>query len=404
MRAAVYTKASSAAIHQKKSPLDLSPGLSDDGTLVLLPIFLAWSDCPPYPERVRSRIRLNQLGLAIKNKVSVLRKFSKFVLGCFYLSFLSACTWSAAGESHEKPAASISTPSPVPRSQPYVAFLNEGNLWIIQSDGTGLRQLALAPPGEVIQDFLWSADGQHTYFVVGKRFFDVALATGNLASAGELTAPEGVTVDHLELGRDRQTLLVHALDADAQPRLYGVTLGEREARELSVDEYNALAPSVAPIIRRVGEMSVSPDAQYVLSKEVVGTGEELFVAEIETGRKWQVSNLSTLYGFEPSAEATGGRVILEATWSPNGRYVIFNPAQSCSETGLCYGRLFLVDKWDGAQLQLSIDMMISLPLEWNSRSTLLVYDDGNEIVLSDNEGQTKRLADGNRPKWQPINE
>ena len=336
----------------------------------------------------------------------MLRKFSKLVLGCFYLSFLSACTWSAAGESHEKPAATSlnSAPQLTSKPQPYIAFLNEGNLWVIQSDGTGLRQLAIAPSGEVIQDFLWSADGQHTYFVVGKRFFDVALATSNLASAGELTAPEGTTVDHLELGRDGQTLLVHALDAEAQPRVYGVTLGEREARELSVDEYNALAPSVAPIIRRVGEMSVSPDAQYILSKEVVGTGEELFVAEIETGRKWQVSNLSAIYGFEPSAEATGGRVILEATWSPDGRYVVFNPAQSCSETGLCYGRLFLVDKWDGAQLQLSIDMMISLPLEWNKHSTLLVYDDGNEIVLSDNEGQTKRLADGNRPKWQPLSE
>jgi hypothetical protein len=339
------------------------------------------------------------------HQLSVSRKFSKFILGCCYVSFLSACTWSAAGESHDKSSVSLaSTPQPTPKPHAYIAYLNEGNLWILHQDGTGLRQLASAPPGEVIQDFLWSADGQHCYFVVGKRFFDVALETGNLASAGELTAPEGTTVDHLELGRDGRTMLVHALDAEAQSHLYGVTLGEREARELSVDEYTALAPSVAPIIRRVGEMSVSPDAQYILSKEVVGTDEELFVAEIETGRKWQVSNLDVLYGFEPTAEALGGRVILEATWSPDGRYVIFNPAQSCSETGLCYGRLFLVDKWDGAQLQLSIDMMISLPLEWNRPSTLLVYDDGNEIVLSDNAGQTTRLADGNHPKWQLLSE
>jgi hypothetical protein len=338
----------------------------------------------------------------------VLRKFSKSIF--LYLLLLPACTWSAAGNSAGNseginPTYSTSTAQPAaqptPKPLPYIAFLH-GNLWVTRSDGTGLRQLAAAPPGEVIQDFLWSADGQHCYFAVGKRFYDVALETGNLAQGGELAAPEGVTVDHLELGRDGKTLLVHTLDAEAQSRLYGVTVGEREARELSVDEYGALAPGAAPIIRRVGEMSVSPDAQYVLSKEVVGTGEELFVAEIETGRKWQVSNLNVLYGFEPSAESTGGRVIIEATWSPDGRYIIFNPAQSCSDTGLCYGRLFLVDKWTGAQLQLSIDMMISLPLEWNRLNTLLVYDDGNEIVLSDTEGQTKRLADGNRPKWQPA--
>ncbi len=268
----------------------------------------------------------------------------------------------------------------------------------------GRRQIGSAPDGESIQDFLWSPNGQRVYYAVGRRFYDVAIETGNLAHGGELTAPAGVTIDRLELGRDGRTLLVHALDANSQPRVYAVTVGEREARELAVDEYNALAPLAAPIVRQVGELSVSPDAQYVLFKEVVGTGEDLFVAEIETGRKWRVSDLSVLYGFEPSAEAMGGRNILEATWSPDGRYIIFNPSQSCSEIGLCYGRLFLVNRWGGPQLQLSIDMMISLPLEWNGPNTLLAYDDGSEIVLSDTNGQTKRLADGNRPKWQPLAE
>lgn len=275
---------------------------------------------------------------------------------------------------------------------------------MMRADGTGLRQIAVAPAGETIQDFLWSPDGQRIYYSIGRRFYDVAIETGNLANGGELTAPAGVTIDRLEMGRDGRTLLVHALDADSQARVYAVTVGEREARELAVDEYNALAPVAAPIIRQVGEMSVSPDAQYVLFKEVVGSDEVLFVAEIETGRRWQVSDLSVLYGFEPSAEALGGRSILEATWSRDGRHIIFNPAQSCSDLGLCYGRLFLVDRWGGPQLQLSIDMMISLSLEWNNLNTLLAYDDGSEIVVSDTNGQTKRLADGNHPKWQPLTE
>lgn len=341
----------------------------------------------------------------------MLKKLPKFIPICLSLVLFSACVWETASAGKQNPPATaatpgqaVATPLATPKPNPYVAYLNEGNLWAMRADGTGLRQIGVAPQGESVQDFLWSPNGQRVYYAIGNRFYDVAIETGNLASGGELTAPAGVTIDRLEMGRDGRTLIVHALDANSEARLYAVTVGEREARELAVDEYNALAPVAAPIIRQVGELSVSPDAQYVLFKAVVGAGEELYVAEIETGRKWQVSNLSVLYGFEPSAEAMGGRNILEATWSPDGRYIIFNPSQSCSDIGLCYGRLFLVDRWGGPQLQLSIDMMISLPLEWNGPNTLLAYDDGSEIVLADTNGQTKRLADGNHPKWQPLAE
>jgi Tol biopolymer transport system component len=261
--------------------------------------------------------------------------------------------------------------------------------------------IAIAPPGEVIQDFVWSADGQRIYFAVGTRFFDASLATGNLASGGALNLPMSVSLDKLELARDGSTIIAHTLDEEGLPRVFGMPIGERAARELSVDEYNALAAQRAPIVRRVGEMSVAPDARFVLFKEAVATAEELFVAETETGRRWQITNMATLDGFEESAEALGGRFIIEATWSPDGRYVLFNPGQSCSETGLCYGKLYLVEMWGGALMQLSLDMMISLPLEWDATQTLLAYDDENEIVLSTKAGQTRRLATGNRPKWQP---
>lgn len=337
-----------------------------------------------------------------KEAKPVLRKLLPITLSCLSLLPMSACEAPAAGESKL-----TATPTPFTArrpANPYIAYLNEGNLWVVRADGSDLRQIAAAPPGEVIQDFLWSPDGQRCYFAVGKRFYDVAVMTGNLANGGELTVPEGISIDRLELGRDGKTMLIHVLDANAQPRIYGVTVGEREAHELSVDEYSALTSLTAPIVRQVGDLSVSPDAQYVLFKEAIGTGEELFVADIETGRRWQISNLAVLDGFEASAEEAGGRTLLEATWSPDGQHVIFNPSQSCSETGLCYGRLFLVDRRGGAQLQLSIDMMVSLPLEWNSSNTGLTYDDGNQIVLADTQGQTKRLSDGNRPKWQPVKE
>lgn len=282
------------------------------------------------------------------------------------------------------------------------AFLREGNLWMISSDGADEQQLAVAPEGATIQDFVWALDGSRLYYSIGASFFEVVIATRSTAGVGELTAPPGVVIDRLELGRDGQTLLVHALDADAAARLFAVTIGQREARELAVDEYLALQQSRAPVVRNIGEMSVAPNSRWVLFKDLVGTGEELFIADVETGARLQITNLYELDGFEESVAIEGGRRLLEAAWSPDGRYIIFNPMQSCSETGFCYGRLFLVDAWGGAQAQLSAEMMVNVPLEWTSNSQSLVYDDGSHVVISEANNAPRTLTEGNHPKWQPA--
>ncbi|MGH9768508.1 MAG: hypothetical protein ACREAB_13840 [Blastocatellia bacterium] len=291
--------------------------------------------------------------------------------------------------------------SPTPKPEPFVAYLYEGDLWVIQSDGTNQRVVAAAPEGATIQDFLWAVDGSRLYFSIGLQLFEVVLQTGNVASAGELSASPGITIDRLEMGRDGRTLVIHALDADASERLFALTLGGSDSRELTIDEYGALLKPRPSVIRGIGEMSVSPDGQRVLFKDLVGTGEELFVADVETGARIKVTNLYDLSGFEESVETEGGRRVIETTWSPDGRYIIFNPMQSCSETGLCYGRLFLVDAWGGAQLQLSVEMTINLPGEWSHDSKLLVYDDGSKIVVADTNGNPRALAEGHHPKWQP---
>jgi Tol biopolymer transport system component len=236
-----------------------------------------------------------------------------------------------------------------------------------------------------------------------KRFrIEIVVDTSNIASAGEFTAPPGVTIDRIEMGHDGKTILINALDANAASRLFALTIGQREARELAIDQYNAQLPPRPPVIRSVGEMSVSPDAKWVLFKGIVGTGEELFVANVETGARLQISNLYQLGGFEESVETEGGRRVIEAAWSSDGRYVIFNPMQSCSETGLCYGRLFLVSAFGGAQLQLSVEMMVNLPTEWTKEGNLLVYDDGSRVIAADTQGFPKALSEGNHPKLQPI--
>lgn len=283
-----------------------------------------------------------------------------------------------------------------------MAYLKNGDLWVIRSDGSDERVLAVAAEGETIQDFVWALDGSRIYFSVGLQLYEIVLATSNIASAGEFAAPPGVTIDRIEMGRDGKTILINALDANAATRLFALTIGQREARELAIDQYNALLPLRPPVIRSVGEMSVSPDARWILSKAVVGLGEELFIANTETGARFQITSLYQLGGFEESVETEGGRRVMEAAWSSDGRYIIFNPMQSCSETGLCYGRLFLVEAGGGAQLQLSVDMMVNLPSEWSGDGKLLVYDDSSRIVAADTQGVPKALSEGNHPKLQPL--
>lgn len=294
------------------------------------------------------------------------------------------------------------TPTPTPKPKPFVAYLKDGDLWAIRSDGTDERVLAVSGEGQTIQDFVWSPDGSRVYYVVGLKFYEVVIANSNLANAGELTAPPGVTIDRLEMSRDGGSFVINVVDANLFNRLYAVTIGQSEARELTIDQFNELIPLRPPVIKTIGETSVSPDGNWVLFKDIVGAGEELFVASVETGARIQVTNLYQLGGFEVSAETEGGRRIMEATWSADGRYVVFNPIQYCSEIGLCSGRLFLVEAFGGPQLQLSIDMMVNVPNGWTSDGNLLVYDDGSRVVVADTQGFPKALTEGHHPKWQPV--
>jgi Tol biopolymer transport system component len=315
------------------------------------------------------------------------------------LSVWACSSWPHAARSAAPSASPRAAPTPKPK--PYIAYLREGDLWVIQSDGANQRLVAAASEGEAIQDFVWDADGERLYFSTGGRLIEVILQNGALASAGELSAAQGVAVDSLEMGRDGKTLIVRTLDGVASARVFVVTIGERDARELTVDEYNSMIVPRPPVVRAIGEVSVSPDGRLVLFKDVVGTGEELFVADAETGARVKVTNLYELGGFEESVEAEGGRRVIGATWSPDSRYIIFNAMQSCSESGLCYGRLVLVDAWGGPQRQLSSEMMIDLPGEWSNDKNLLVYDDGDKIVVAGADGNLRTLAEGHRPRWQP---
>jgi len=325
-----------------------------------------------------------------------------FVLGLSAL-MLSACVIPQGKESAAAPSPS---PSPTPKPAPLIAYLNESNLWVVQADGTNARQLALAPEGESINAYVWSPDGSKIYFSVGLKFFAVTLLDQKVEGVGELVAPTGATIDRLEMGRDGATFIAHALDASAElntvPKVFALRIGQREARELTVDEYHALAQGQSIIVRGFNDLAVSPDGRRLLFKEVAANDEQLFVSDIETGARHQVTDLAALDGFDELADPLGGRRILEATWSPDGRHIIFNPAQSCSQVGLCYGRLFLVDAWGGPQYRLSLEMTVNIPTAWNREGTLLVYDDGGQVLLADTRGQIKRIAEGNRPKWQPV--
>src|SRR5262245_3182181 len=79
---------------------------------------------------------------------------------------LCATLLGSCGLKPEPGALAAPTPflSPTPTAKPLVAYLNEGNLWTIRSDGMNQRIIAMAPDGEAIQDFVWSLDGTRIFF------------------------------------------------------------------------------------------------------------------------------------------------------------------------------------------------------------------------------------------------
>ncbi|MBV8771895.1 MAG: PD40 domain-containing protein [Deltaproteobacteria bacterium] len=283
--------------------------------------------------------------------------------------------------------------------------MKDGTLWLARADGLEKRQLISMPEDSAITNHLWSRDGQRIYFNVGLNLFEFRLAESKAAMLGTLRAEPGLMIDRLELSQDGQTLLVKAVTEEAAlnaiPRLYAFVLRQGETRELTVDEYRLLAPAQPAVVRQAGDLSVSPDGKSLLFREAVGPNDQLFVSDLETGARYQVTELDQLRDFDPSVAPDSGRRIMEATWSPDGRYIVFTPMQSCSELGLCFGRTYLVDAGGGAQLQLALEMAANLAIEWNQAGTLLVYDDGGQVLLSDTHGQIKLLSEGNQPRWQP---
>lgn len=320
------------------------------------------------------------------------------VFGLFPVLF-TACAFRSQPNSTGKSTAS---PSTSPERRSIIAYVYEGQLRTISSKGEGMREVASPPPGESINEFLWSNDGTHLYFTVGREMLSASVVDGHTSQLGTLATPDGTALDRLEASRNPQMVIVHAFDADAGPRIYSFAIDRRETRELTVDEYAALAVLQSPTVRRFSDLSVSPDVTRLLFKGAVGTNEQLFVGDLETGARLQVTAIDALDGFEDSAEASGGRKIIEAEWSPDGRFILFNPAQSCSESGLCYGYLFLVDAGTLRQMRLSREMMVGLAAAWDPKGDEVVFEDAGKIMIASPSSQPQALTDGNRPKWQPV--
>jgi Tol biopolymer transport system component len=306
------------------------------------------------------------------------------------------------------PDAASASPTMSPPAKPLqqISYLKDGSLWLMREDGTENRQVVPAPEEAAIAHHLWARDGSRIYFNVGLNLHAYVLQEQKIENLGALPKAEGSTLDRLELGNDNQTLLVQMIDTNdalnSVPKIYAVTLNPLVTRELSVDEYRALTPAQAATIAKVGDLSVSPDGRFVLFAEATATDVQLFVSDIETGNRHQVTDLSLLEGFELNAMPDGGRRIIEATWSPDGQHIVFVPAQTCSEFGLCSGKMYLVDAWGGAQLQLATAPTASLSQDWNHEKSRLIYDDNGQVVLADTQGQLKTLAEGTQPKWQPL--
>lgn len=303
--------------------------------------------------------------------------------------------------------AEAAKPGAAPVSQAaLVSYISEGALWLNKEDGSGAEIVVRAPEGGAVSNQLWSADGARIFYNIGYRIFAYGVSEKKSIELGQLAVPEGAMIDRVEVANDNSTLLFHTLDPNdvlgSVPHIFAFGGSPVKTRELSVDEYHLLCPAQSPVIRNPGDMSVSPDGKSILFAEIVGTDMQLFVADMETGARHQLTSLGSMEGFETEATTDGGRRILEATWLPDSRHVVFVPAQSCSEFGLCSGMMYLADLQGGDTVRLSGQLSAGISQEWNLKRKLLVYDDGGQVVVSDLAGKVTPIGTGNQPKWQPL--
>jgi hypothetical protein len=256
-------------------------------------------------------------------------------------------------------------PSATPSPGPLVAYLFEGQIWTLAPGSSDAKPTRVGGEQDTVDEFLWSSDGKSLYLALGLNLVGLAIESGTRTDLGTITAPPGTTLDRLQMAAHPDLIIVHTSDADAAAHIYSFDIKNKATRELTVDEYVDLSPVESPVVHGFAELSVSPDLARVLFKGTVGSCEQLFVADLEKGYRSQLTSLEALDGFEESAEFEGGRRIIAAAWSPDGKSILFNPAQSCSDSGLCYGQLFIVDSLSGAQRRLSQGMMVGLDAIWN---------------------------------------
>ena len=329
------------------------------------------------------------------------------------ITLLAFCLWlgmrASAQETAAIPAATASPAtavSPAATPKAFISYIKDGALWLMREDGTEDHQIVPAPEEAAIANQVWAADGSKIYFNVGLNVFAYVVKDQKVESLSVLQVPEGIAVERFELGNDGKTLLFQTIDTNdalsSVPRVFALIPDPVRSRELSVDEYQALAPVQSTTIRNMGELSVSPDGKSVLFTEAVDKDIQLFIADIETGKRQQITDINLLEGFEPGAMPDGGRRIIEATWAPDNKHIVFVPAQSCSEFGLCSGKMFMVEAWGGTQLQLATELTAGISQAWNPTRSQLIYDDGGKVILADTQGQVKQLALGNQPRWQPA--
>lgn len=291
--------------------------------------------------------------------------------------------------------------SPTPAVARLVAYLFEGQVWTLSPGAPDSKPVAV-PMEDPVDEYLWSSDGRFLYLVVGLRVIKVSVNEWKGTEIGPIAAPAGTTLDRLETSWQPGLMIIHTSDADAASHIYSFSLERSETVELTVDQYASLRTIEAPTVQEFADLAVSPDLTRVLFKGTVGSSEQLFVADLESGFPVRIGSLESIDGFEESADLEGGHRILAAEWSPDSRFVLFNPAQSCSESGLCYGQLFLVDSWSGNQRRLSQGMMVGLDVNWDKKGNNLLFEDAGKIMLTSVTGEPRVLAEGNRPRWQPI--
>jgi Tol biopolymer transport system component len=298
-------------------------------------------------------------------------------------ALLAGCTWGDGGSTATSTLSPSGPPSAAARRAGRIVFSTAEDIYVVNGDGTGLRQLTTGPAAEF--DPSWSPDGRRIAYRVdsGPAAADIfvmnADGSGQRRIASGLSpawSPDGAMIAYAD---DQGSISVMRPDGSASRRVPGTWQGE----------YPSWSPDGAKLAFMAHRAGASTSNYEIYVVSLDGTGlQRLTTTPGEDG--WPV-------------------------WSPDGRRIVFaSQRDGCSvaDPPHClrrndggagdprYYTLYVMHA-DGSG-QTRVSKAFGMTADWSPDGRSIVFDDqtGLNVIRSDGSGLTRLPVDLYQP-WLP---